>query len=308
MMHTGGLFHKYMINKFLDINEQINLLKSRGLKITNAAAFDDFLLKNNYYRIKGYSLTLRNGDEFHSNVSEESIYDIYNADIEMRNIILLATQFIEINAKSYFAYEFAKHFDSASSGGRTDFYNDASNYTFIKKNKKKTFSNRIDKISKRIKDQTPNELPLQHYATKYSSILPLWVYVEYMTMSDVSVLFNFLPETVKERIAQNFGVKKPRILSNHLRCVSNLRNLCAHNYRLYNRHFITKPSLSKAQKDMIVGGNGSLFSYLLIIKQLMNNNDNYKLIFERLKNLTNKYTKIDIKCYGFPDNWEECLK
>ena len=310
-----------MKNEYLTIKGQIELLKRRGLQISDEKDFYDFLLKNNYYRIKGYTLTLREQDVFHNDVNTDIIFDIYNADVEMRIIILLASQIIETNTKSYFAYEFAKLTKENSNICVSDFYLDSSNYVLtptkysadedfliLKERNEKSFHDTINKINKQINAQSPYELSLQHYAKKYDGKLPLWIYVEYMTLTDVSILYNYLPDDVKLSICNDFNIFNPTILSKHLHCISNLRNLCAHNYRLYNRTFKRKPTLSKKQKQMLSGNNDKLFSYLLIIKQMMNNNSYYKYIYQRIADTIKKHNRIDVKCYGFPDNWMDCLK
>lgn len=43
---------------FKTIEEQLEILRSRGLTISDESQAKDFLLRNNYYRISGYSLTL----------------------------------------------------------------------------------------------------------------------------------------------------------------------------------------------------------------------------------------------------------
>lgn len=48
--------------EFKTIDEQIALLQSRGLIISDKEQASEFLLFNNYYRVSGYSLTLRNHD------------------------------------------------------------------------------------------------------------------------------------------------------------------------------------------------------------------------------------------------------
>ncbi|MBF1688420.1 MAG: DNA-binding protein, partial [Selenomonas sp.] len=50
---------------FKSIAEQLSLLASRGLTIENNSVAEEFLLHNNYYRISGYSLTLRKNDKFY---------------------------------------------------------------------------------------------------------------------------------------------------------------------------------------------------------------------------------------------------
>ena len=49
---------------FKSIDEQLELLRSRGLIIDDENIAKDFLLYNNYYRISGYSLTLRKNNIF----------------------------------------------------------------------------------------------------------------------------------------------------------------------------------------------------------------------------------------------------
>lgn len=49
---------------FKTIEEQLEILRSRRLTINDELAAKDFLHHNNYYRISGYSLTLRKNDVF----------------------------------------------------------------------------------------------------------------------------------------------------------------------------------------------------------------------------------------------------
>ena len=45
---------------FKTVDEQLEILRSRGLVVDNDIKAKEFLFYNNYYRISGYSLTLRN--------------------------------------------------------------------------------------------------------------------------------------------------------------------------------------------------------------------------------------------------------
>lgn len=83
-----------MTNKdFKTVEEQLNLLRSRGLTIRDEDKAKDFLLRNNYYRISGYSLTLRKNNIFSKSATFQNIIDIYNFDHELRHIIL---QYLEV--------------------------------------------------------------------------------------------------------------------------------------------------------------------------------------------------------------------
>ena len=65
------------VKEFKTITEQIALLKSRGLNIPDETKAGDFLLRNNFYRVSGYSLTLRKHDVFYPKVEFQNIMDIY---------------------------------------------------------------------------------------------------------------------------------------------------------------------------------------------------------------------------------------
>ena len=93
---------------FKTIDEQIEILRSRGLIIEDEAEAKDFLLRNNYYRVSGYSLTLRKNDVFAKSATFQNIEDIYNFDHEFRHIILHHIETIEVQIKSIYAYEFTK--------------------------------------------------------------------------------------------------------------------------------------------------------------------------------------------------------
>ena len=104
---------------FKTIDEQLVILKSRGLKVVDEQKAKDFLFNNNYYRISGYSLTLRKNDVFSPNATFQNIVDIYNFDHEFRHILLEYLETIEVRMKSIYAYEFTKVH------GATGYLNDA---------------------------------------------------------------------------------------------------------------------------------------------------------------------------------------
>lgn len=94
--------------EFKTIDEQLEILRSRGLSIKDDGKAKDFLLHNNYYRISGYSLTLRKNDVFSKNASFQNIIDIYDFDHELRHILLKYIEIIEVTFKSTYAYEFTQ--------------------------------------------------------------------------------------------------------------------------------------------------------------------------------------------------------
>jgi abortive infection bacteriophage resistance protein len=93
-MHTWGhsaiwgSFHLGNPKEFKAIDEQLEILKNRGLIVEDEEKAKAFLLKNNYYRISGFSLTLRDHDSFYPHTTFQHIIDIYNFDRKFRNLLL----------------------------------------------------------------------------------------------------------------------------------------------------------------------------------------------------------------------------
>ena len=96
--------------EFKSIDEQIAILQSRGLTINDLKYAKEFLYKNNYYRVSGYSLTLRKHDVFSETAEFQNIIDIYEFDHELRHILLKYIELIEVTIKSIYAYEFSKKY------------------------------------------------------------------------------------------------------------------------------------------------------------------------------------------------------
>ena len=136
---------------FKTLDEQIEILQSRGLRIDDEEKAKQFLLRNNYYRISGYSLTLRKNDTFSKSASFQNIVDIYSFDHELRHIILQYLEIIEVQMKSVYAHEFTRVH------GATAYLNDS---FFTNKTKHKEI---IDKSNQQKMQRLPHEAYLKHF-------------------------------------------------------------------------------------------------------------------------------------------------
>ena len=64
--------------------EQIQLLKSRGLVVESEDFASEVLSKINYYRLSAYTLTLKKDDRFYEGVTFEQLYSLYEFDRKLR--------------------------------------------------------------------------------------------------------------------------------------------------------------------------------------------------------------------------------
>ena len=79
-----------MIKNFKTINEQIEILKDKGLIIEDESTTKDILLKENYFFIMGYRhLFMKSSKEnkFIPGTTFEELYALFTFDRNFRNII-----------------------------------------------------------------------------------------------------------------------------------------------------------------------------------------------------------------------------
>lgn len=221
----------------------MGILRSRGLNIDNEALARDFLLYNNYYRISGYSLTLRKNDVFFKSATFQNIIDIYNFDHELRHILLQYLEVIEVKMKSVYVYEFTKVH------GPTGYLDES---FFTNKIKHREI---LDKANQQKNQRLPHEAYLKHFVNDLHQDIPLWAYIDLFTISDISFLYSISEPSIKDAIARAFGLtmnKGSFILGNYMHSMTIIRNLCAHGSRIYNRLFEQKPSLNKQEKALLI--------------------------------------------------------
>lgn len=291
---------------FKSFDDQINLLQQKGLIVDDPEAAHSLLRELNYYRLSGYTLTLRKNDRFYNNISFSDVMQIYNFDKELKGLILKHLEDIEISLRTHIAYELGKldtDEDSPVSYCRPETF--ASDEHFNKFQESLKFA-RID---------CKNEAFVKHHETKYSGVLPVWAMVETLSFGAASRLFASLSIPLQKQIcSEYYGGLRYVTIANWLEGLVVLRNLCAHHARLINRGIVITPSFSSDdinylaeqgyEKNQI--GN-RLFFRLIILERLSPLPDIHTLLVSDIKNLQSKYPFVDISHYGFKPNWEEIL-
>lgn len=288
---------------FKTIDEQIEILKKRGLFISdNDPEIREFLYRNNYYRISGYSLTLRDHDSFYENAQFQNIMDIYHFDHELRHLLLQYIEKIEVAVKSVYAYEFAKLYSGTGYLSSQNF-TDTAQYLEI-----------IEKGNRQKEKSLAHEAFLQHYVNDRQEDLPIWIFVDLLTISDISLLYKISQPELKKILAEAFQLKTnsgTEILSEYLHGLTILRNFCAHGSRLYNRLFVRKPSLNSKEKKLLIVENGKvdnahLYGFFLVMRRILTAEEFLSLKLSLIR-LTEKYPFVSLRYYGFRDDWKDIL-
>lgn len=282
-----------IIKKSTTYSEQIELLRNRGCVINDEEFCKRVLENTKYYRLTAYFLPFKNDDNtYKEGTSFSQVYNIYEFDRKLRNILFAAIEKVEISLRSRLSYYHATVYGPLG-------YTDASNFNGKHKHDVFTlkYENEINNNEK---------VPfVSHHITKYNRKFPIWVITELFTFGMLSYFYNDLPTQDRKAIAEQYNIHYGDMAS-WLRCCTDLRNICAHYGRLYNRIFSAIPSgieLNEREQRRLWGA-------LQALKGLYPYSDEWNCeVLPRLADLFAEY-KDDISLFyiAFPSDWYSKLK
>ncbi|MDE5649199.1 MAG: Abi family protein [Oscillospiraceae bacterium] len=286
--------------------KQIEKLKKHGCSIDDFDQAIMILNKINYYKLSAYFLPFKEKDgTYMKGTSLLRVYKIYEFDRKLSALLYGVIQTIEVFVKTQIAYYHSKQYGSLG-------YMDNSNVN-------SKFKIQHEKLIKQFKKEIERnkELPfVKHYLEQYNGNFPLWVAVELFTLGNTSQFYSQLKTADKKIIAKSISYITETDctysqLASCLKCLTELRNKCAHFARLYYTRFTSTPNLPDGLSyNAFISGNKYiyLYSYIYVLKALYPFPEKWSGVVTDLKALIEEYTEfINIKHIGFPEDWEELL-
>ncbi len=242
--------------KPITIEEQIELLQTRGLIISNVDNATAIIGNIGYYRLSDYTLFFeRIGDgkkrthKFYPNTTIENIYKLYSLDSQLRHSILKLTTELEIYFKSKIASELSRAFGEAFV-----LYDNNIIQNYNEKDSSNKESNtykykRLLEVTKSLAGKSI-ETSINHYRDTYQEYpkMPLWIATEVMTFGNISTLYSILKPVYIKPIRLELGNISYKDLLSWLHTITYLRNICAHNCRMFNRAISVSPRLEKLSR------------------------------------------------------------
>lgn len=207
----------------LTYSQQVDLLKSRGLIVTDHSAAERFLKQVNYYRFSAYCLSFEiTRHQFKPNVTFDQIAKLYEFDRRLRFLIDEALEVIEITVRAITSHEMAQKYGPFFHEKAANFYERFNYEGWVTKVHDEAIRSR--------------EIFIAHYKEKYEGFpkLPIWVAVEIMSFGSISLLIDNLKRQDQEVLAKKLGLHTT-ILMSWLHTLAYVRNICAHHARLWDR-------------------------------------------------------------------------
>ena len=307
-----------MIKTFKTIDEQIEILKSKGLKIDDIDYAKSILLRENYFFISGYRhLFLKSPKDrmFIPGTDFEELYALFNFDRQIRNIFFKNILIVENNAKSIFSYQLSRKY-----GIKEKDYLNPSNFD-RSSDKSRQVNDLLKKIKRQIRVNGGQHSATMHYMTNYGYV-PFWVVVKVLSFGLISELFTIMKREDQKEIAEIYGISVESLLV-YLPILANFRNLCAHEDIMYDHRtqrciedtkYHAYLNIPKTDGDYIYGRD-DLFALVIILKQLLSKDDFTLLINELSYELDILDGKIDtieldkiLDRMGMPSNFREIAR
>lgn len=292
-----------MGRKAITLDEQINLLRSRGMIITDEEKAKEVLLDVGYYRLGFYWFPFekpcpRNQQRTHEFVDGANFDDavkLYYFDYALRNILQKYITRIEVNFRTYLVYLISNKYDTLPTWFVSPRVVDRD---YISCFDSEVYTDKF-KRNKFIAAHHRN-----HINDRYA---PAWKTLEFMTLgSNIALYKSLLDLDDKKDISKHFGITYTNIFENYLDVVRCVRNTCAHGGLLYDIALYPLIRLGPAN----VSGNerkklyGALKVVGFLLKQVSANRaSDFEKEVEALKNkyaVTPAIKSVLRKNSGFP--------
>jgi len=279
--------------------QQIDLLRARGLKIDPTNKIQHLLCKLGYYRMSGYWYPLLDepkGDHlFKSGATFQTAFEIYRFDRDLRIFILKELEKLEVAVRAQMTYVLC-HKKGVFWLSDPANFKDIGSHDYTFKKLYKDFQKSDEEFLKAFKDKYNDPLP------------PSWMSLEIASFGALSTIYSNLKHgKTKREIAEHFGLDDSTFTS-WLHCFTYIRNVCAHHARLWNRGMSIKPQKPETPdktwlKNETIKNNRTYYVMSMMLYLLQSVDNRHQFIF-RLKLLFRKYPNIDPVAMGFPKDWE----
>ena len=222
-----------MPKKATYLHEQIALLRSRGMIISDEQKAEEILLDVGYYRLGFYAYPFEinplhqpRDHKYKPQTDFNQIVDLYYFDHDLRHILLRYISRIEVNIRTFITYTVSNHYKNDP----TWFVNPK----VVKTDFCKGFEQKIYSTLR----QNPC-IASHHRRYLNDRYAPAWKTLEFMTLGSIITLYeSLLDQNLKLQIAKHYGLNTIALFENYLQTLKVIRNACAHGNHIFDLRLI----------------------------------------------------------------------
>ena len=298
---------------FKTIDEQIDILKARGLVIDDEEKVRDILFRENYFFISGYRHMFTepgSRSKFMAGTNFDELYAVFTFDRRIRNTFFKNILIVENNIKSIISYHLSKKY-----GFKEKDYLNPDNFTQDKLAERQV-NDILNKVRRQIRVNGRKHTATMHYIDNYGYI-PMWILVKVLSFGTMAEFYGILKKEDQQSIASAYGMDA-ETLEVYLAILANFRNVCAHEDILYDHR--TQRMIPDCKyhsllnietvEDIYEYGKNDLFCLVIMLKYLLRKDEFNDLISElryEVEILDEIVDTVSLESIlnkiGFPINW-----
>ena len=283
----------------------IQKLRNAGMIIDLQDEAEMALTTIGYYRLKGYSFHYMDPStqKYVSGTHFSNVLKLYHFDSELSHLLFSYLSQIEValRARLVNAFQITKdalilHDPSAFKDKQIYWRNQG------------TIASEINRS---------NDVFIEHNFNNHEGAIPLWASVEIMSFGTISKTIKNMKtgsNSAFSTLIQNYKFKNANgnvinpskdMFTSWLQAVSVMRNICAHNGRIYNRAISTRPQLIFSDIINPQPRYNGLYQIILSMKYLRPSDESWAIFTNDFNKLLIKYTGVyDINRLNFPSDWK----
>lgn len=167
-----------------------------------------------------------------------------------------------------------------------------------------------------------DEVFIKHNHANHDGQIPIWAAVEVMSFGNLSKFVSNLitgSNTPFSKLAKCYTYKSAKgndndvvpsldMISSWIHSIVILRNMCAHNSRIYNRSTNKKPIILAVDQQTPSPRFYGLYQMMLSMKYLRSSKEEWNEFIESFSSLLVKYSSyVDLSKLHLPADWKEHL-
>ena len=292
------------------IDQQIGLLRERGMVVGDESLARRWLMTVGYYRLSAYWLPYEHppaqkqnrSKQFRIGTTFEDVVDLYVFDRRLRLLVTEAIERIEIAVRARWTNRMVlahgphAHLDPKLHEPRWK------------------HARRVAVAADRAGES--RETFVEHYKKKYDDpyLPPLWMATELMTFGELSKWVEATDDVgLLSALAHDLGFPTRETMTGTLQLLSYVRNICAHHGRLWNRRTVKRlPNIRRFNVDLepdTAGRSGqrqtanTIYNVLVVLVRLMRQQADDTTYPVRLRGLIETRNDEHRAVMGFPRDW-----
>lgn len=286
MEEPPHFFSKVMseIKQATTVERQIEILRERGMVISEPEHVKKVLLSVGYYRMGFYWYPFEIAEpkkkrthKFRKDTTWEKVEALYDFDNRFRNLLSYYLHIIETDIRTYITYT------------ASNLYQDDPLWFVNPKCVGTDFITKFPEIYDNVKK---NEV-IKHHHSKYQKDVyaPAWKTLEFLMFGEVQHLYDdILDNSLRQTIYERYHIESEAIFKSYIDTLRMVRNVCAHSHILYDKKLYRGIKGPNSKLGLKAGEEFSIVGVLKLVYYMLRQIDPDTEVEMRnsLRNLVNK--------------------